>query len=120
VGAIVAVDVNDIVSVNTACFRALSDTVGDDVTRAFISQFNNGDIRSGERPRLTASQIADALERGKTRAAAMSASVGGGHGNFTADRHKRQPMSFEKVTERITETDKVELARRGTAYPAMP
>jgi hypothetical protein len=78
----------------------------------FINQFNNGDVRFSSRPRLTASQIADALERGKARAAAMSASVGGGCGNFTEDRHTRQPMSFEEITERITKADEIELARR--------
>jgi hypothetical protein len=79
----------------------------------FINQFNNGDVGFRNRPRLTASQIADALERGKARAAAMSASVGGGRGNFTEDRHKRRPMSFEEITERITKADEIELARRG-------
>lgn len=105
----IAVDINNMTEVNAVAFRVLSDTLGDDVTQAFIGQFNNG----GGRPRLTATQIADALESGKVRAAAMSASVGGGRGNFTKERHERPEPSFEELTARITKADAVERARWG-------
>jgi hypothetical protein len=68
--------------------------VGDDVTRAFINQFNNDNVRADIRPRMTASQFADALERGKARAAAAS----GGNGNFTEDRHKLSGMTHEEIS----------------------
>ena len=100
-GAINAVDINNMTEVNAVAFRVLSNALGDDVTKVFIGQFNNG----GGRPRLTASQIADALERGKARAAAMSASVGGGRGDFTKERHDRPEPTFEELTAQLRKVD---------------
>jgi len=106
------IDINNMVEVNTVAYRVLSDALGDDGTQAFIDQFNGGNARNGH-PRLTASQFAGALERGRARAAAMSASVNGGHGDFTAERHNRPSLSFEEITEQIMKTDAIERARRG-------
>lgn len=108
------VDINNMMDVNAVAYRVLSDALGDDGTQAFIGQFRGNNARNG-RPRLMASQIADALERGKAKAAAASASVNGGSGDFTVDRHKRSARSFEEVTERIMKTDAAERARRGLA-----
>jgi len=112
-GATLTVDVNNMTDVNEAVFRLLGDNLDDRVTQAFIGQFNNGNVRTDGRPRLTASQIADAIMRGKERAAAMSASVNGGCGNFTEDRHNKPERSFEEITERITVADITERARWG-------
>lgn len=49
------------------------------------------------RPRLTAAQIADAIEQGKAEAARLNASVGGGCGNFTEDRHNFPGMTNDEV-----------------------
>ena len=64
-----------------------------------------------ERPRLTPAQFAEAVERGKARAAAMSASVGGGRGNYTEDRHKQPQPTHEEVVAGIK---KIQEERAGT------
>lgn len=50
-----------------------------------------------DRPRLTAAQIAEAIEQGKADAAGLNASVGGGRGNYTEDRHKFPERTHEEV-----------------------
>ncbi|MDR2586485.1 MAG: hypothetical protein LBC84_09795 [Prevotellaceae bacterium] len=51
-----------------------------------------------ERPPLAASQIAAALERGKARAAAMSANTPNRPGrDFTKDRHNFTELSNEEI-----------------------
>jgi hypothetical protein len=97
------IDLNDVVGVNAAGLRALSDALGDDGARVFINQFN--------KPRLTALQIADALERGKARAAANG--MGRPGRDFTTERHEQSQKSFEEVTERIMAADAAEKARLG-------
>jgi hypothetical protein len=92
--ATVTIDLNDVVGVQAAGLRALADALGDDGARVFINQYTNG----YERPRMAASQIAGAIERGKARAAALNASVGGGIGDYTAERYQRPERTYAEVS----------------------
>jgi hypothetical protein len=101
-GAAIAVDVNNAVEVNAVAFRVLSDNLGDDVTRAFINQFSSGNVRTGtnteQRPRVTASQIADILERARAKA---KEGRGKGMGDYTKEKHKMPEPSLEEYTASI-------------------
>jgi len=88
------IDLNDVVGVQAAGLRALSDALGDDGARVFINQYKS----EYERPRLSASQIASAIERGKAKAAALNASVGGGVGDYTVDRHQQPERTHAEVS----------------------
>jgi hypothetical protein len=92
--ATMTIDLNDVVGVQAAGLRALSDALGDDGARVFINQYKN----DYERPRLTASQIAGAIERGKAKAAALNASVGGGVWDYTAERHQQPGRTHAEVS----------------------
>lgn len=101
--ATMAIDINDMVSVNAAAFRVLSDNLGDAATAAFLGQYKKPsalDNKGRPRPRLTATQIADALEYGKAESARLNASVTE-HGDFTRDRHKHPRLSHEEIWEDI-------------------
>lgn len=112
--ATMSIDVNDMVSVNAAAFRVLSDNLGDDATAAFISQYQRPScIRSDtvhKRPRLTATQIADALEYGKAESARLNASVTE-HGDYTRERHERPSRTNEEVWEDIQRLQAEAIAR---------
>ncbi|MDR3012499.1 MAG: hypothetical protein LBU70_04740 [Chitinispirillales bacterium] len=111
--ALMTVDVNDMVGVNAAAFRVLSDNLGDDATRAFISQFKNSSIRdTGERSRVTASQLADILENARAEA---EAGRGKGSGDATKEKYERPQMTFEEVSRRIMAADVTEKARLGVS-----
>jgi len=95
----ITVDVNDMVGINAAAFRVLSDTLGNDATRAFISQFNNDCGRvTANRSHVTASQIADILEQARAEAIAGR---GKGTGDYTKEKYEEPEPSFEEYTAAI-------------------
>ena len=98
-GATVAIDLNDVVAVNAAGLRALSNALGDEGARVFIRQYTN---ENNVRPRITASQIAEILEQADTKAKALSAT---GVGDFTKERHERPDMPFEVISERLMKAE---------------
>jgi len=84
-------------TINAAGLRALSDALGDDGARAFIRQYTK---ESRVRPRVTAAQIVEILERAS--AEALSAT---GVGDFTKERRERPDMPFEVISERLLKAE---------------
>lgn len=97
--ATIAIDVNDVVGMNATILKTLNEQFGENVTTAFISQYEKPHVRSDTghpRPRLTTAQIAAALEHGKAESARLNASVTG-HGDFTQERHERPSRTHDEV-----------------------
>lgn len=91
----IAIDAGNMVEVNLAAFRLLSDNLGDDITAAFIKQFDNGSRRDGGR-RVAASQIAKILERARAEA---EAGRGKGGGDYTKEKYEASDeRSFTEYT----------------------
>jgi hypothetical protein len=91
----ITIDADNMVDVNLAAFRLLSDNLGDDVTAAFIKQFDNGSRRADGR-RVTASQITKILERARAEA---EAGRGKGDGDYTKEKYDGpNERSFNEYT----------------------
>jgi len=99
----VAVDVNDVVEVSAIGFRALHNALGEDGAQVFIDRYFD------KRPRITAAEIADILERAEEKARELN---GTGVGNFTKERHEWPAPSFEELTERLNKAEAERLRQK--------
>jgi hypothetical protein len=98
----VAVDVNNVVEISAVGFRALHDALGEYGTQVFIDRYFD------KRPRITAAEIAEILERAETKAKELD---GTGIGDFTNERHEWPAQSFEEITARLMKAEAERLTK---------